>query len=57
MKTQEEIIEIIFAYDQELRDNYNDNYNEFGILDKDTTRAFSKWNVIDELIERLNLKK
>jgi len=56
MKTQEEIIKIIFAYEQELDDNYKENRELFGMLDEATNRAFSKWYVIDELMERLNLK-
>lgn len=51
------MIEIILAYANELRENYEENRDAFGILDKDTERAVEKWLVIDELMERLNLEK
>jgi hypothetical protein len=54
---KEQMIEIILAYANELHDNYIENRDAFGILDEDTKRAVSKWIVIDELMERLNLKK
>ena len=54
---KEEMIKIILAYANELNDNYKENAEAFGHTDKDSERAFSKWNVIDELIERLNLHK
>jgi TusA-related sulfurtransferase len=54
---KEEMIEVILAYEKELIENYKENAKAFGYTDKDSERAFSKWNVIDELIERLNLQK
>lgn len=54
---KQEMIRIILAYANELNDNFIENREAFGILDEDTNRAFSKWFVIDELMERLNLKK
>ena len=54
---KEEMIKIILAYANELNDNYIENRDAFGILDDDTKRAVLKWIVIDELMERLNLKK
>ena len=54
---KEEMIEIILAYANELHDNWKENRDAFGILDEDTKRAFSQWFIIDELMDRLNLKK
>jgi len=54
---KEEMIKIILAYANELNENYEENRDAFGILDHDTKRAVAKWLVIDELMERLNLKK
>lgn len=54
---KEEMIKIILAYANELNDNYQDFSDVLGNLDEATTRAFSRWFVIDELIERLKLKK
>jgi hypothetical protein len=54
---KEEMIEVILIYEKELIENYKENAEAFGHTDKDTERAFSKWNVIDELLERLNLHK
>ena len=54
---KEEMIEVILAYEKELIENYKENAEAFGHTDKDTERAFSKWNVIDELLERLNIKQ
>lgn len=52
-----EIIKIIIAYEKELDDNYRENRNAFGVSDNATQRAFSKWIVIDELLDRLNPEK
>lgn len=54
---KEEMIKIILAYANELKENYEENRDAFGHADQDTQRAVSKWIVIDELMERLNLKK
>ena len=52
-----EIIKIILAYEQELKENYKENSEAFGFSDDSTQRAFSKWDVMDELLTRLNLEK
>jgi hypothetical protein len=52
-----EIIKIILAYEQELKENYKENSDAFGFADEDTQRAVTKWLVIEELLERLNLEK
>jgi hypothetical protein len=52
----EQIIKDILAYEQELRLNYEELRDAFGSLDSDTQRAFLQWNVIDELLTRLNLQ-
>jgi hypothetical protein len=52
----EEIIKIILAYEQELKENYDDNRDAFGHADKSTDRAVAKWLVISELLERLNIE-
>lgn len=54
---REEIIQVILTYEKELIENYRNNAIAFGYADKDTEREFSKWNVIDELLVRLNLQK
>lgn len=54
---KQDMIKIILAYANELNDNYNENRDAFGVLDEATKRAFSKWYVIDELMERLKLTK
>ena len=54
---KEQMIEIILAYKNELKENYEENRDAFGILDEDTKRAVEKWLVIDELMERLKLTK
>lgn len=54
---KEEMIKEILAYEQELKYNYKENSEAFGFSDDSTQRAFSKWDVMDELLERLNLQK
>ena len=54
---KEKIIEIVLTYEQELKENYEENRDAFGILDNDTKRAVEKWLVIEELLTRLNLEK
>jgi hypothetical protein len=56
METQE-IIKEILAYHQELNDNYVECRDAFGSLDPDTKRAWKELHTIEELINRLNLKK
>ena len=53
---KEKMIEIILAYHKELKDNYKENVDAFGQLDKDTQRAVTKLFVIEELLEQLNLE-
>ena len=54
---KEEMIEIILAYANELRENYEENRDAFGHGDEDTQRAVAKWIVIEDLLTRLNLTK
>lgn len=54
---QEEIINEILAYHQELYDNYVECRDAFGSLDPDTKRAWKELHTIEELLIRLNLKK
>jgi len=54
---KEQMIEIILTYEQELKYNYKENSEAFGFSDDSTQRAFSKWDVMDELLTRLNLQK
>jgi hypothetical protein len=54
---KEEMIKIILAYANELKQNYDENRDAFGYGDKDTERAGTKWIVIDELLNRLKLTK
>jgi hypothetical protein len=54
---KQEILDTILAYEQELKENYEECRDAFGHLDNDTQRAWKEWNTIDELINRLNLKK
>jgi hypothetical protein len=54
---KEEMIKIILAYANELKENYDENRDAFGHADQDTQRAVAKWIVIDELMERLKLTK
>jgi len=56
METQE-IINEILAYHQELYDNYVECRDAFGHLDPDTKRAFKELITIEELINRLKIKK
>jgi hypothetical protein len=43
----------ITRYHLELKCNYEDLRDAFGILDQSTIRAFSEFNVIDELLNKL----
>jgi hypothetical protein len=54
---KEEMIKIILAYENELKENYEENRDAFGHDDADTQRSVAKWIVIDELMERLKLTK
>jgi hypothetical protein len=48
--------EMIKDYEQELKFQYEELVDAFGPLDSATQRAFLEWNVIDELLNRLNLQ-
>jgi hypothetical protein len=50
------MIEQIKAYEQELKFQYEELMDAFGPLDSSTQRAFLEWNVMDELLTRLNLQ-
>jgi hypothetical protein len=54
---KQEILDQILAYHQELYDNYVECRDAFGSLDPDTKRAWKELHTIDELLNRLNLKK
>ena len=54
---KEQMIEIILAYKNELKENYEENRDAFGHGDEDTQRAVAKWIVIEDLLTRLNLTK
>lgn len=54
---QQEMIKIILAYEQELKENYEENRDAFGHGDEYTRRAVAKWIVIEDLLTRLNLTK
>ena len=56
MKTKQ-MIEIILAFEKELKENYDENRNAFGYADKDTERAGAKWITMDELLNRLKIGK
>lgn len=55
MKTRDEILQIVFNYEKELRETMRENIDAFGNLDTDTQRAVERWLVIEELFTRLNL--
>jgi hypothetical protein len=46
---------IIKAYEQELKENYEEFRDAFGQLDEATQSAWKEWNTMDELLTRLNL--
>lgn len=47
---------IIKAYEQELKENYEELRDAFGVLDEATQKAFREWMVMEELLTRLNLQ-
>lgn len=49
------MIDTIKDYEQELKFQYEELMDAFGPLDSATQRAFLEWNVMDELLNRLNL--
>lgn len=50
---KEEILQVILDYTTELKNDYEENRDAFGILDEDTQRTALKLYVIDELLTRL----
>jgi hypothetical protein len=52
---RDQIIRIICTYGQELKNNYVENRDAFGLADYSTQRAVEKWLVVEELMERLEL--
>ena len=56
MKTVNDLIlHIVLKYEQELKDNYYELRDAFGVLDEATQKAFREWMVMEELLTRLNL--
>jgi|LakMenE18May11ns_1017448.scaffolds.fasta_scaffold9121625_2 hypothetical protein len=53
---KDQIIRIICTYEQELINNYVENRDAFGLADYSTQRAVEKWLVVEELMQRLELK-
>lgn len=56
MKKEQEILDTVLAYEQELKFIYEEFRDAFGQLDEATQSAFKEWNTIDELINRLDLQ-
>jgi hypothetical protein len=52
MKTQQ-ILETVLAYEQELKENYEEFRDAFGHTDEATQNAWREWNTMQELINRL----
>jgi len=50
---KEEILQVILDYTTELKNDYEENRDAFGILDEDTQRTALKLIVIEELLTRL----
>ena len=50
---KEEILQVILDYTSELKNDYEENRDAFGILDEDTQRTALKLIVIEELLTRL----
>jgi len=52
MKTQK-ILDTVLAYEQELKENYQEFRDAFGHTDEATKNAWREWNTMQELINRL----
>ena len=52
---KEEILQVILDYTTELKSDYEENRDAFGVLDEDTQRTALKLIVVEELLTRLNL--
>lgn len=50
------ILETMLKYERELKDNYYELRDAFGVLDEATQKAFREWMVMEELLTRLNLQ-
>lgn len=54
---QEQMIEAIREFEQELWTERNECFEAFGYNDQSTKRAVTRWCVIEELIEKLKIEK
>ena len=54
---QEQMIEAILEFEQELWTERNECFEAFGYNDHSTKRAITRWCVIEELIEKLKIEK
>jgi hypothetical protein len=52
---KEEILQVILDYTVELKSDYEENRDAFGVLDEDTQRAALKLIVVEELLTRLDI--
>ena len=50
---KQEILETILAYEQELKENYEEFRDAFGHTDEATKNAWREWNTMQELLTRL----
>jgi hypothetical protein len=53
---KQEILDTILAYEQELKENYQEFRDAFGHTDEATKGAWKEWNTMQELLTRLNLQ-
>ena len=49
------VAELYPKFEQELKENYYELRDAFGVLDEATQKAFREWMVMEELLTRLNL--
>jgi len=52
---KQEILDTVLAYEQELKENYQEFRDAFGHTDEATKNAWKEWNTMQELLTRLNL--
>jgi hypothetical protein len=52
---KEEILQVILDYTTELKSDYEENRDAFGVLDEDTQRTALKLIVVEELLTRLDI--
>jgi hypothetical protein len=50
---KQEILDTILAYEQELKENYQEFRDAFGHTDEATQNAWREWNTMQELLTRL----